>query len=206
MQPKIRLDEVLPLRKGLETYTVVSKSISPEAVKKKKKIKKSWNSSQLCPHRIPGATETQPCCPYSSCVLLQGQQGTKTVSKSPGLTGLKLREWEHWKNGADKAESPKWSNPGNDTGNSSCTGSIHHFSSGRSGNGSSGFTEKQVWFIKRNKCNKFFLFHHKVFWRGKKKPTCIWQNKSTKIPQHALVQHLAIPTHPTDSLFLYILS
>lgn len=42
--------------------------------------------------------------------------------------------------------------------------------------------------------------------RKKKNPTCIWQNKSTKIPQHALVQHLAIPTHPTDSLFLYILS
>lgn len=82
MQPKIRLDEVLPLRKRLETYTVVSKSISPEAVKKKKNQKEMEQQPALSPqnsrgHRDPALLSLLQLCAPS------GTAGNKDSLKEP---------------------------------------------------------------------------------------------------------------------------
>lgn len=160
------LDEMLPLRKRLETLFKFQKA----SAQRQEKIKR-WNSSQLWPHGTPGAWKSS-LVPILQLAAPAGTAGNKESLQEPGFnwTQAQIMGRGHTGKWCRQSTEPRWSNPGKWYWNSSCPESIHHFSRGRSGNGNSGFTDKQVLFIKTNKWSKFFLSHHEVFWREEKAP------------------------------------
>lgn len=127
-------------------------------------------------------------------------QGTRPASKGLGLTGPRLREWGGGTqgNGADKAQSQGGAILGSGTENSFCTSFIIS-----QGEGVGIVASLKIKFYSSKQTNGANSFSPITKYSGEKKnPHMHKQNKSTKIPQHTLVQHSAAPTPPADTLFL----
>lgn len=122
--------------------------------------------------------------------------------ESLGLTGAKLREWGGGTqgNGADKAQSQGGAILGSGIENSSCPSFI--ISQGE-GVGMGIVASLKIKFYSSKQTNGANSFSPITKYFGEKKNLHMHkQNKSTKIPQHTLVQHSAAPTPPADTLFL----